>query len=122
MSEALQRKIMNKEAKKYKHGELRCWWVPQVPMRAFHVLVTSLVEARLVLDTLARYDLFQLENKVKPDYSNAGGLQIFDANDKTDSDGGSWVDWYSDEGEDINQFELEELRVELPEWEGLNNE
>ena len=54
---------------------LRVWWIPQVPMEAFHVDVQSPREAMLVLDTLARYDLFQYENNVKPDYTNMGGTE-----------------------------------------------
>jgi len=38
---------------------------------------------------------------VKPDYCNIGGLLEFDPNDNTDSPDGSWVKWYSEEGENI---------------------
>ena len=51
-------------------GDLRVWWIPQIPMKAFHVPVKSISEAKLILNTLADYDLFQWRNKVKPDYSN----------------------------------------------------
>jgi len=40
---------------------------------------------RSVTDTLARYDAFQLDENIKPDYCNAGGLSVFDD--------GEWVDW-----------------------------
>ncbi len=53
------------------------------------------------MDVLAYYDQFQYENRIKPDYSNAGGLQMFDPLDDTDSPEGSWVDWCDEEtGED----------------------
>lgn len=53
------------------------------------------------MDVLARYDLFQFEHRIKPDYCNMGGLSMFDENDDTDSPEGSWVDWHDDEtGED----------------------
>ena len=58
-------------------GQLRVWWIPQVPMNAFHKLVDSLKEARFLLDTLAEYDVFQFENHIKPDYCNTGGLQVY---------------------------------------------
>ena len=77
-------------------NDLRVWWIPQVPGKAFHVPVESLNEACIVLDTLARYDLFQLENNIKPDFSNAGGLQVFKD--------GEWVDWESDTGESIDEW------------------
>ena len=70
--EKLNVKKQEKAGKKPKAGDLRVWWIPQVPMKAFHVPVADLAEAKLVIDTLAKYDLFQLENKIKPDFCNAG--------------------------------------------------
>lgn len=73
--------------------DMRVWWIPQVPMEPFYVPVKSLEDGALILDTLARYDLFQYEKNVKPDYCNTGGLQIFED--------GEWCDWYDEEtGED----------------------
>jgi len=86
-----------------KKGDLRVWWVPQMPCKAFHVPVKSVDEAVLVLTTLANYDLFQLENNIKGDFCNAGGLNVFDdrdCGDHEDEDG--WTDWYDDEGNDID--------------------
>ena len=81
--------------------KLRVWWVPQFPMESFLVDVESVSEAVKILDVLADYDLFQLENRIKPEYSNSGGLQMFDPNDDTDSPEGSWVDWCDEaSGED----------------------
>lgn len=68
-------------------GDLCVWWVPQIPMKAFYVNVPGLAEASLILDTLGRYDAFQFENNVKPDYCNAGGLIEYDAT------AGEWFDW-----------------------------
>ena len=88
-------------SEKAKDGDLRVWWVPQVPMQAFIVHVDSVADGVKIMDVLADYDIFQYENKVKPDYCNVGGLNVFDASDYTDSDEGSWVDWYDYEtGED----------------------
>lgn len=83
-----------------KAGDLRVWWIPQVPMTAFYVSVFSVEEGVKIMDTLADYDLFQLKNRIKPDYCNAGGLQMY-APDEAGDDGDAWVDWYDDEtGED----------------------
>lgn len=82
--------------KEPQEGALRVWWVPQVPMTAFYVPVQSEEEAVLVLDTLARYDAFQFENNVKPDYCNIGGLQLFESDINDDGSGG-WCDWYDEE-------------------------
>ena len=77
--------------------KLRVWWIPQVPMRPFYVEVNSIAEGVKVMDVLANYDLFQYENNVKGDYSNAGGIHMLDRDDNEDGPDGSWVDW-CDEG------------------------
>ena len=45
--------------------------------------------AKFLMDTLADYDLFQLEHNIKPDYSNAGGIEVFED--------GEWLDCDCDE-------------------------
>lgn len=84
-------------------GFLRVWWIPQVPMKSFYVAVKDLDEARLILKTLADYDLFQWRNKVKPDYSNVGGLQIYAKNYEGVME---WTDWECEKCcEDIDHCE-----------------
>lgn len=101
-----------------KHGDLRVWWIPQIPGKPFRRSVKTLAEAKLLLETLADYDLFQLENKVRGDFSNTGGLHVFDKNDTEDSRNGSWVDWYDDEGKGIDDYDINELRKLNIVWEG----
>ncbi len=55
-------------------AEFRAWWVPQIPMPAFIYPVPDIQAGKMLCDALAEYDIFQFENKVKPDYCNAGGL------------------------------------------------
>ena len=75
-------------------GDLRVWHVPQVPMKAFIVPVTTLEQAALVIDVLSQYDLFQFHENVKGDYANANGLEIYD--EDPDLLGGmGWCTWYS---------------------------
>jgi len=81
---------------KPKFGDLRIWWIPQVPGKPFYVHVNSLDEAILIAIVLAKYDQFQYEQNVKPDYSNAGGLQEFD--------GENWLDWYSSDGDSFDEY------------------
>ena len=88
---------------KAKIGDLEVWWVPQVPMEAFRVSVKSIAEAKLILRTLGRYDAFQFENNIKPDYCNAGGLEVFEEGE----DGPEWCEWYSDEGDNIDDYAIE---------------
>ncbi len=56
-------------------GDLKVWHIPQVPGEPFYVPVSSLEEATKVLGVLADYDLFQYEDRIKPDYCNASGLE-----------------------------------------------
>jgi hypothetical protein len=88
-------------------GELRVWWIPQVPGEPFHVPVGSLVEALFVMDTLGRYDAFQLEHYIKPDYSNVGGLECY-SQDGDDE----WCEWYDPEtGDDINDARAKAMGI-----------
>lgn len=79
-------------------NSLRVWWIPQIPMKSFYVSVKDIEQAKLILDTLGAYDIFQYKNKIKPDYSNVGGLQIYQ--------NGEWIDWEDEEGNDIDNVEV----------------
>ena len=79
-----------------KENDLRVWHIPQIPMGAFNVPVTSPEEAIKIIHLLADYDMFQYENRVKPDYSSASGLEVFED--------GEWCEWYSEDGEDIDEY------------------
>lgn len=72
------------------------WWIPQVPGPAFNVEVSTIAEGRKILEVLAHYDLFQFENRIKPDYCNAGGLSMWDP----DADGPGKGDWYDVDPDD----------------------
>ncbi len=71
---------------------LRVWWIPQIPGKPFYVRVESPAEAQRVMSILAAYDAFQFENKIKPDYCNAGGLEAFSQDGDCE-----WCDWYDPE-------------------------
>lgn len=75
----------------------RVWHIPQVPMIPFYVAVDSPKEAKKILNILANYDIFQFKNNVKPDYSHAAGLEIFNDNE--------WLEW-----EDENGFNIDETK------------
>jgi len=75
--------------------KLRIWWIPQIPMCAFKVEVNNILEAKKILNVLADYDEFQFKNNVKPDYSNVGGLEFFDEENK------EWSEFEDEEGNDI---------------------
>lgn len=75
-------------------GDLRVWHIPQIPGEPFHVRVDDLARAKLVLRTLADYDLFQHAHRIKPDYANAQGLEVFED--------GDWCEWINDDGDAID--------------------
>ena len=75
-------------------NKLRVWWIPQIPMESFYVPVETPEEGKKILDVLASYDLFQLQHNVKPDFSNTGGLQIWNEDEQ------DWEDWYMETEDD----------------------
>lgn len=79
-----------------KEGDLRVWWQPQVLITSYYAYVYNIEQAVFALKLLAEYDLFQLENKVKSDYANVGGLEVYS--------NGEWIDWVDDNGNDIDDF------------------
>ena len=85
-------------------GTLRVWWIPQVPGKPLHVPVADIAQAKLVLETLARYALFQLRERIKPDCANAGGLEVFD--------GDGWFEWDDENGNSIDDLMRQEQKDE----------
>lgn len=100
--------------------KMRVWWIPQVGAKAtFYVPVESVEEAKKFMDMLAAYDCFQYNHKIKPDYCNAGGLQMWDEEEQ------DWVDWYFDDGDnyydDVDEY-CEEFSEKSDELQGFNFE
>lgn len=58
-------------------------------MKPVTVDVETVQEGVKLLGILADYDAFQLENNIKPDYCNVGGLSMIED--------GEWVDWCDEE-------------------------
>jgi hypothetical protein len=80
--------------------KLRVSHFPQVPCKGFVVEVKNLEEAKLICDVLANYDLFQYENKIKPDYANMTYVEEYDEEECV------WISWSDDETgiDDINEY------------------
>lgn len=111
--------------------KLRVWWMPQVDTgKTFYVPVQSVEEGKKVMDFLAVYDAFQLQNHIKPDYCNTGGLEMFNKEEN------KWEEWYLETKDDyfdeVDEYcdqceramELEEFSKELfkqIDWEKINN-
>ena len=90
-------------------NDLKIWWYPQIGGPRFEMRVQDVAEARIALNTLAKYDLFQRDSKIRSGFSNAGGLDVYD----TDPDDDElpiekrrkcWLTWYNDDGEDIDNI------------------
>ena len=84
-------------------NKLRVWWIPQIGIEnTFYVPVNTPEDGKRLLDTLAAYDMFQLNNNIKPDYCNSGGLEIWD------EEAQEWIDWYLETDdeyfEDIDEY------------------
>lgn len=100
--------------------KLRVWHIPQVSGKPFYIPVNDITEAKKVMDILSAYDLFQLENNIKPDFCNINGVQQFDEQEN------EWYDWdletednyfdnvdeYLENDEEIQKFS-EELFLQL---------
>ncbi len=89
-----------------KKGDLRIWWMPQVPSdNPFLFPVQSVSHAVTLYAALAQYDLYQLDERIKLDFSNAGGLEQFD--------GREWCEYEDEDGFNISDF-AEEKEEEDP--------
>lgn len=78
--------------------KLRVSHFPQIPCNPFIVEVRSIEEAKKIFDVLANYDLFQYENRIKPDYCNTTILEYWDEEKK------EWLEWHDKE----NNYTLDE--------------
>jgi len=58
--------------------KFKAWYIPQVPMKPFEVERPTAVEAQAALDLITDFSIFEFENKVKPDYCDAGGVEEWD--------------------------------------------
>jgi len=63
-------------------AKFKAWYIPQVPMHPFEVERPTAVEAQAALDLITDFSIFEFENKVKPDYSDAGGVEEWDETDQ----------------------------------------
>lgn len=92
-------------------NKLRVWWIAQVGIvEPFYVPVESVEEGKKILDLLSYYDAWQLQNEIKPDYTNCGGLEMFDEEEQ------EWRDWYletdNDYFEDVDEYCKQSERAE----------
>lgn len=58
-------------------ADFRVWWNPQLgmPSESFKFPVPTMETGAMLCEALAKYDLYQLANNIKPDFANMGGVQ-----------------------------------------------
>ncbi|WCF11566.1 hypothetical protein NDS46_29920 (plasmid) [Paenibacillus thiaminolyticus] len=80
--------------------KLRVCHFPQISQIPFVVEVEDLRQAKFLSSVLANYDLFQFENKIKPDYANMTILEMWDEQEQ------DWVAWVDEQSgiDDIDQY------------------
>lgn len=83
-------------------NKLRLTHFPQVGKDIKFILyVDTPEEAWKIANVLWQYDIFQYENNIKPDFSNATFL------DEYDISAGEWVSWYSEDGYEWEEYASE---------------
>ena len=97
--------------------KMRVWWIPQIGTKTFYIPVRTPEEAKMIMDILSAYDCFQYNQRVKPDYCNAGGLQMWSEEEN------DWIDWYYETGnnyyDDVEEY-CEEKSSQSAELSELN--
>ena len=80
------------------NGTLRLYWHPNLPAKddPFYVNVNSAEEAVHLADALASYDGYLFTQKLREDYTNTGGLEVFK--------GDEWEDWKSSDGTPFDKY------------------
>jgi len=91
--------------------QLRVWWIPQVPMKAFYVEVKDIAEAKKIIDVLGQYDMFQYKNNIKPDYCNVGGLEVW-IEDLYEEGCSGWTEWENENGYTIEDVNVNGIELE----------
>lgn len=71
------------------------WWNPQVPGAHKWYPVDDVATGLWLMYVLSDYDIFQYRHKIKPDYTNAGGLVEVNGLEKED--------WCSPDGDDTDE-------------------
>ena len=65
--------------------------------------VSSPEEAKIIIDSIADYLNFAVDNCIFPDHCSSAGLEYYDEEEK------EWLTWYDDEGRDFREhFEVDE--------------
>lgn len=86
--------------------KFRVWHIPQVPGKAIKIEVPTWAEALRLQNALTQYDLFQLNNNIKPDFCNASGIQFYD---------------YTISDDELAEMELDDRWVDVEDFDDLQS-
>ena len=96
--------------------KFRVWYIPQIPWKQYSVMVNTLEEWIIALSSIIWLSIFEFENNIKPDYSDASWMEYFytdkdtleytDKEDITEIDWIKWVwqEWFNEEWESIDEL------------------
>lgn len=93
----------------------RVWYIPQVPWTPYRYDVSSVEEWRTVLKAIVWLSQFEYANRIKPDYADAAGLEVFVSTSTYWFDPVSLDDTILKEFRKEYWFEIEDI-VENEEW------
>ena len=77
-------------------NKLRIWYTI-LGTETYYQEVKTPEEAKLVIDSIARFLNTKVEEGVFEDHCSAAGLEVYD-NDEKD-----WVEWYDEDGLDLDE-------------------
>lgn len=73
-------------------GDLRVWYIPQLPSKPFIFPVPDIDTALIVSDAIVGLSIHEFENNIKPDYSDALGIERFEDGVWCELDEEEWHD------------------------------
>ena len=69
----------------------------------YYQIVSSVEEAKLVIDSIAKFINMKVKEGAFPDHCSVAGLEEYDEDDN------EWYDWYDEDGHDFKEhFKCEE--------------
>lgn len=63
----------------------------------YYQTVSSAEEAKIVIDSIAKFVNMKVEEDVFPDHCSVAGLEEYDEDDN------EWYDWYDEDGNDFDE-------------------
>lgn len=86
-------------------GDLRVFYIPQVPMAGYTVDIPRRVgaedaayleQATFVLDTIIGLSIFEFDNNIKPDYSDYAAILRYEDGDWNDVDEEEYENYHAE--------------------------